>query len=237
VEHDLWLARGPGPDPASPIAGHDDVRLVAIHEAGHLVMCILNRMIPTGATILREETPAGTTSGRVLFIRPVRRWFSGRSREIDVLLAGMVAEARYHQEHVESASKVDRNAAFEAALRETRSPARAERWVARRLAAVERRFADPRVWSATSRAAAALLAHPLLVGEDLLALCRTLAEMLHGRRVALVNWPGYATVAQTAFADGVGPELAAARRAERRRRLFVITYVAAAALVRLVAGF
>jgi hypothetical protein len=236
VEHDRRLARGPGLDPGAPIAGHDDARLVAFHEAGHFVMCILNRMLPTRVTIAREETPAGPTSGRVLYIRPVRRWFSSRSRELDVLLAGMVAEARYHRAHVESASKVDRKVALELALGETRSRARAERWIARRLAVVERRFADPLVWSATSHAAAALLARPTLADHDLLAVCRTLAEMLHGPRVALVSWPGYATVAQTAFTDGVGPELAAARRAEGGRRLFVVIYALAVLLARLLTG-
>src|SRR5262249_35582489 len=114
---------------------------------------------------------------------------------------------------------------------------RAERWIARRFAAVEQRFADPLVWSATSHAAAALLARPTLADHDLLAVCRTLAEMLHGRRVAVVAWPGYAIVAQTAFADGVGPELAAARRAaRRRRRLFLIIYAVGVLLARLAAG-
>jgi hypothetical protein len=234
VEHDRRLARGPGPDPAAPIAGHDDARLVAFHEAGHVVMCLLNRMLPTRVTIQREETPYGPTSGRVLYMRPLRRWFTRRSREIDVLLAGMVAEARYHGEHAASASKVDRKAALELALSETRSPARAERWIARRLVVVERRFADPVVWSATSRVAAALLARQTLVGHDLLELCSAVAHALHGRAVALVRWPGYATVAQTAFADGVGPEFAAARRAEWVWR--AVFYVVVVVLGRIFAG-
>jgi hypothetical protein len=169
-------------------------------------------------------------------MRPLRRWFTRRSGEIDVLLAGMVAEQRYHGEHAASASKVDRKAALELAVSETRSLLRAERWIARRLVVVERRFADPRVWSATSRIAAALLAHRTLAGHDLLELCSTVANALHGRTVALVRWPGYATVAQTAFADGVGPELAAVRRAEQRRYLILVIYLVAGTLGRILSG-
>jgi hypothetical protein len=217
------------------IAGHDDERLAAFHEAGHFVMCIVHRMMPTRITIGREETAAGPLSGRLQYIRPRRRWFGTRWRELDVLLAGMVAEARIHQDHVETAGAIDRKAALELAMQRTRHPARAARWVAKRLAALERRFADPAVWAATVHVATAVLARKTLEGRALLDLCRQTANSVHRPGIVMWNWPGYATVARAAFPDGQGPELQAALRRNRVWRTVWIALAIAIALSRLAA--
>lgn len=219
-----------------PIAGHDDERLAAFHEAGHFVMCIVHRMMPTRITIRREETAAGPLSGRLQYIRPRRRWFHAPWRELDVLLAGMIAEARIHQDHVETAGAIDRKAALELAMQRTRNPARAARRVAERLAAVERSFADPVVWSATVQVATAVLAHKTLEGSALLALCRQTADTVHRPGIAMWQWPGYATVARTAFHDGQGPELQAALRRDRVWRIIWIVLALAFMLSRLAAS-
>ena len=218
-----------------PIAGHDDERLAAFHEAGHFVMCIVHRMMPTRITIRREETPNGPLSGRMQYMRPRRRWFESGWREVDVLLAGMVAEARIHQDHVETAGAIDRKAALEIAQRRAGYPARAAQRVEERLAAVERRFADPVVWAATVDVATSVLARKTIEGEALLALCRQTADAVHRPGIAMWKWPGYATVARAAFPDGLGPELTAALRRDRVWRIVWIVLAVAAALSRLAA--
>ena len=233
-EHHRELGLPETPALAAPIAGHDDERLTAFHEAGHVVMCVIQRMMPTRVTILRQVTPAGALSGRVHFGTHRRRWFARPQGELDVLLAGMVAEARFHQHHAETAGTIDRAEALNLAMRHARSAASAARWVAARLAVVERRFADPAVWSATMLVATALLERKSLEGRAMLDLCRQTAELVHRRDVAMWKWPGYATVARTAFSDGLGPELQAALRSVRRRRTILIVLAILATLARII---
>jgi hypothetical protein len=219
----------------APIAGHDDARLVAFHEAGHLVMCILHRMMPTRVTIVPEVTQAGPLGGRIRYTKHRERWFLGPWRELDVLLAGMVAEARFHARYAATAGAVDRAEALKVARRIAGDEAMAELMVAQRLAAVERRLADPGVWSATVHTATALLARKTLEGRDLLDLCRHVADRVHRPGVAMWRWPGYAALAHNAYPGGRGPELEAAVRRARRWRTVLIVLAVLAGLARLLA--
>jgi hypothetical protein len=163
-------------------------------------------MLPTRATILTESTPTQTFGGRVQFMKRRLRRFRRPVAELDVLLAGAVAEARFHAAHAEAGGAVDRQAALDVALRHARNPAQAARWVEARLAVIARRFAEPRVWSAIEDTARTLMMHKTMTGGALFALCRRLADQLHRPGIAMRGWPGYVTLSRQAFPDGTAPD-------------------------------
>ncbi|MBL8835895.1 MAG: hypothetical protein JNL66_06595 [Alphaproteobacteria bacterium] len=195
-----------------------DERLTAYHEAGHVVMCVIHRVFPLSATIERQFDGATEFLGLVrhtVATRAVRRRHRrSRRAAIDVALAGMVAERRFHRhDRAESGWILDCTRALELASQGWSGRWRADRRVARRLARVDRQFADARVWQAVEIVAATLLRERTLSERDMLETCRAVVALVHGRKAArrIWDWPGYAALAYFAYDDRIGPERHAAR--------------------------
>ena len=218
-----------------PSADFDAAPLTAYHEAGHIVMCLMHRVFPLSATI--ERRVDGDTEYLGLVCHGVsagsRRWHRAA---IDVALAGMVAEARFHRhDGAEAGWMRDCSRALALAAEAGIRGRRAERLLRRRLDAIDRRFAEPRAWQAVELVAAALLVERSLTESRMLATCRAASALLHSPRTMRRQWtwPGYAALAYVSFHDGLGPER---RRAIRRARWSRVAIIAACLAIAVARG-
>ena len=207
----------PRTGPGDGVTAFADERLTAYHEAGHIVMCVIHRVFPLSATIERQFDGATEFLGLVrhtVAARAVRRRHRrSRGAAMDVALAGMVAERRFHRHDcAEIGWVLDCERALELAARGWLGRWRAHKRVARRLAQIDRQFTEAHVWQAVEVVAATLLRARTLSEAEMLETCRSVVALVHGRRATkrIWDWPGYAALAYFAYDDRIGPERHAA---------------------------
>lgn len=214
---------------ADRVPAFADERLTAYHEAGHIVMCVIHRVFPLSATIERQFDGATEFLGLVRHTVAARtgrrRHRRSRRAAIDVAVAGMVAERRfYSHDGAEIGWILDCGRALDLASQGWFGRWRADKRVARRLAQIDRQFADARTWQAVEIVAATLLRERTLSEAHMLEACRAVAALVHGRRAVsrIWDWPGYAALAYFAYDDRIGPERHAAVARQRFTRIAVI---------------
>lgn len=212
------------PDLLRPITAYEDERITAFHEAGHVVMCLIHSIIPTTATVVRHSRANTEVLGAVYY-RKEERWTANWAPNVDISLAGMVAEARFYvHPHAPASWGPDRlNAAAAAKLLKGNSTALGERYVTAKFAEIEARFRQAPVWDATVLVSLALLKHKTLVGAEMLETCRAAVRLIDPDAAPHIwRWPGYAKHARLAYGRRLGPELAAAVKGEMRYHIVLV---------------